>query len=264
MSKEPYMPFYVNDWLSSPRVQAMTPAEELAYFRLCLFCWASGDASLPADPSLLERLARLPPGGLSDPNGDPNGVVMATLSPHPRKAGALTNEKVYFLWLERQKFTRRQAAAGKVGAAKRWAANTSDKNGRHGDPNGDPNGVAIATPMATLQPKHSSSSSRVLKDFELLTNGLNHELVLGLQRWLDYKQERGGREKYKPKGLKGLVGAVRNRAATYGAEAVVAAIDAAIANNSQGWDFPSFWAKRERRAASRLPTAEDNANWTPH
>lgn len=57
MSKAPAFQFYVNDWLSSPKITLMTPAEEGAYIRLLAFCWAND--GLPDDDEQLARLSRL-------------------------------------------------------------------------------------------------------------------------------------------------------------------------------------------------------------
>lgn len=58
----PDIPFYVNDWLSSAAVNAMTLAEQGAYFRLLCLAWNESDctlprmtASWPACPSLVTR-----------------------------------------------------------------------------------------------------------------------------------------------------------------------------------------------------------------
>lgn len=50
---------YVDDWLASPTIEAMTPAEEGAYLRLLLRAWQSPDCGLPADDASLARLSRL-------------------------------------------------------------------------------------------------------------------------------------------------------------------------------------------------------------
>jgi DNA-binding MarR family transcriptional regulator len=79
--------------------------------------------------------------------------------------------------------------------------------------------------------------------------------------WLAYKQERG--EGYKPAARQALTAEMRRRAALYGAAAVAAAMDAAMAANAGGWNYPSRFEGCERKAASRLPSAEDNRNWKP-
>lgn len=108
MGKDPAMPFYVNDWLSSPRVQSMTAAQELAYFRLCLFCWASGDASIPDDDDQLATISRMGKGWLKGGSK----VVRKCFNQHPTKDAHLTNETVFRLWSERQAWREKSREGG--------------------------------------------------------------------------------------------------------------------------------------------------------
>ena len=55
--KSPAFQFYPNDWLSSPKIMLMTPAEEGAYIRLLSICWMNG--GLPDDDDELAKLSRL-------------------------------------------------------------------------------------------------------------------------------------------------------------------------------------------------------------
>ncbi len=58
-----------------------------------------------------------------------------------------------------------------------------------------------------------------------------------IREWLEYKDER--MQKYKPKGLQGLISQAINSARDYGEAATMEAVDYAIANNYQGilWDY---------------------------
>lgn len=58
-NKSPAFQFYPNDWLSSPNIMLMTPAEEGAYIRLLSIEWNSLDCSLPDDDAILSQLSRL-------------------------------------------------------------------------------------------------------------------------------------------------------------------------------------------------------------
>jgi hypothetical protein len=146
--KDPSMPFYVNDWLSSARVQTMSPLQELAYFRLCLFCWSSQDASLPDDDDQLMRMAKwqLKGGSRVVENGWP--LVRDCFQPHPSKVGYLTNERVLELWVERQEWREKSRIGGKNSAA-----NRSRKRGY-----GRSKGGSTTVPT-NGQPKGNSSSS---------------------------------------------------------------------------------------------------------
>ena len=55
----PDMPFYVNHWLSSAAVAAMTPEQEGAFFHLICHAWNLPDCALPDDEKTLASLSRL-------------------------------------------------------------------------------------------------------------------------------------------------------------------------------------------------------------
>ena len=57
MADPPAFQFYANDWLSSPGIMLMTPAEEGAYIRLLAISWVKG--GLPDDDEQLAILSRL-------------------------------------------------------------------------------------------------------------------------------------------------------------------------------------------------------------
>lgn len=58
-SRLPFMPIFVDDWLSSDAVAGFTLEQEGAYFRLLMWEWKSADCALAADESVLARLSRL-------------------------------------------------------------------------------------------------------------------------------------------------------------------------------------------------------------
>jgi uncharacterized protein YdaU (DUF1376 family) len=55
----PYMPFYVDDWLTSDAVDAFTLEQQGAYLRLLLRQWTAKNGMLPNDDSELARISRL-------------------------------------------------------------------------------------------------------------------------------------------------------------------------------------------------------------
>lgn len=55
----PYLPFYVDDWLSSDAVSGFTLEQEAAYLRLLLRQWKAADGQLPKDETLLASYSRL-------------------------------------------------------------------------------------------------------------------------------------------------------------------------------------------------------------
>jgi len=115
MGKDPSMPFYINDWLSSPRVLCMTLEQQGAYVRLLCHCWASGDASLADCDDTLAVLSSMGEGWLK--NGCP--LVRTCFVPHPKLDGCLTNIKLYELWKERELWRKKSVEGGKRSAANR-------------------------------------------------------------------------------------------------------------------------------------------------
>jgi hypothetical protein len=87
--------------------------------------------------------------------------------------------------------------------------------------------------------------------------GLSEKLDQSLQNWIAYKTEK--RQSYKPTGLKSLVSRVANVAKTYGDNAVIEAMERAMASGWQGWDHDID--KLPPKPASRIATAEDLANY---
>jgi uncharacterized protein YdaU (DUF1376 family) len=57
----PYLPLYVDDWLSSDTVDSFTLEQQGVYLLLLLRQWKSKDGLLPKDPATLARWTRLGP-----------------------------------------------------------------------------------------------------------------------------------------------------------------------------------------------------------
>lgn len=87
MNRAPAFQFYPNEWLSSPTIALMSPAEEGAYIRLLSYAWADPDCSLPDDDTDLSQLSRLGEGWF---NGGSN-TIRKCFKPHPEKSGRLVN-----------------------------------------------------------------------------------------------------------------------------------------------------------------------------
>lgn len=96
MTRSPAFQLYVNDWLSSPHITLMSPAEEGAYIRLLCYAWADPDCSLPDEDEILARLSRLGEGWFK--GGSIN--IRKCFVPHPAKQHRLVNLR---LLTERQK-----------------------------------------------------------------------------------------------------------------------------------------------------------------
>ena len=104
--KDPAIQFYCNDWLSSPTVMSMEPLEELAYFRMLLFMWQSGDCSIPNDPERMAKLTRTDANTCSI-------VFEQAMNTHPTEPNRLTNNRLFRQWTERQEFRKQKSEAGK-------------------------------------------------------------------------------------------------------------------------------------------------------
>jgi hypothetical protein len=146
MGKDPSMPLYANDWLSSPRVQSMTQAQELAYFRLCLFCWASGDASLLDDDDYLASISRMGKGWFKGGSE----MVRKCFEPHPTKEGHLTNSTVHRLWKERQEWREKSRQGGVKSGEKR-------KQSKGGSRVVEPKGNSSSSSSSSFSSSSSSS-----------------------------------------------------------------------------------------------------------
>jgi uncharacterized protein YdaU (DUF1376 family) len=87
----PYMPFYVDDWLSSDAVEGMTLEQQGAYLNLLLRQWKAKDGMLPTDDATLARWSRL--GARWRKVGKP---ILAQC--FVTRNGSYVNPKLYGLW----------------------------------------------------------------------------------------------------------------------------------------------------------------------
>ena len=120
-SKFPYMPFYVDDWLSSDTVAGFTLEQEAAYLRLLIRQWKAPDGQLPKDERVLASYAKL--GTRWGKVGRP--IVQQCFV---ERAGGLVNLRLREIWLH----VKSRSAKAKAAAEKRW------DDERQGDlPDGD-------------------------------------------------------------------------------------------------------------------------------
>lgn len=116
--RRPSFQFYPSDWLSSPRIAAMTPSQEGAYIRLLCYDWDKD--GIPNDPDLLAKLSRIP---LSE-----IGVVIECFNQHFTKPGYLTNSRLQEERLKQDEWRKKSILGGKKGASKRWSKDTYKEN----------------------------------------------------------------------------------------------------------------------------------------
>jgi len=110
--KAPYFPLFVNNWLGSARIAALTPAEENAYFRLLLYEWNDEKCSLPEDDESLSTLSRLKSAWPKSKQR-----VLQFFELHD---GRYYNEKLLSLWIAAQELRAKQSAKGVKGMLSRW------------------------------------------------------------------------------------------------------------------------------------------------
>lgn len=127
MGKDPAMPFYVNDWLSSGSVTCMSLEQQAAYLRLLCHCWKSQDASLPDDDEQLASLSGL---GRKWLRGG-SALIRKCLIPHPTKPGHLTNEKTHELWQERLAWREKSAEGGRKSAQAKSKGGATKRTPKH-------------------------------------------------------------------------------------------------------------------------------------
>jgi uncharacterized protein YdaU (DUF1376 family) len=106
MATSPAFQFYPNDWLSSPNIMLMTPAEEGAYIRLLAIAWNSQDCGLPDDDAILSQLSRLGEGwfGVSSQRIKKNFI---------QREGKLFNERLLKERKKQSDWLKKSSNAGK-------------------------------------------------------------------------------------------------------------------------------------------------------
>ncbi len=83
------MPFLTDDWLLSPSIAAMTPAEEGGYIRLLCYAWRDPDCCLPDDDETLAGMSRLGPAWADGSRAR----IRKNFRPDPKRPGFIFNAK---------------------------------------------------------------------------------------------------------------------------------------------------------------------------
>jgi uncharacterized protein YdaU (DUF1376 family) len=105
----PYLPLFVDDWLSSDAVETMTLEQQGAYLRLLLRQWKAPNGLLPKEDATLARWSGL--GARWRRVGRP--VLDRCFS---ERADGFVNLKLRRLWEE----TRERSGKAREAAAERW------------------------------------------------------------------------------------------------------------------------------------------------
>lgn len=240
MAKDPSMPFYVNDWLSSPSVACMSLEQQGAYLRLLCYCWASQNAELPDDDKALSVLSGMNEGWF---NGGSH-LVRVCFVPHPNQPSRLTNKKLFDLWQERVEWRRKSSDAGrksgevrrKSGCGKQVTERTNlEPTFNQGSTNLEP----TYEPNANSSSSSSSSSLRVNSTHKHNEHGQWSHLPEAIQNaiaeWNRYCVERTGKPDTDISIEKALV---RARQFGWDDAKVLRSIDASIAWHAASWRDP--------------------------
>lgn len=107
--RDPYMPLYVADWLSSEAVTAMTLEQQGAFLRLLAHAWLSGTCSLPTSDSALAALSTL-----GDRWAGENAEAIRRCFKQKRVGNEtrIVNEKLAKVWKDRRSYAERGQKGG--------------------------------------------------------------------------------------------------------------------------------------------------------
>lgn len=130
----PWYRWHVNRWRNSPRVLAMSLAEQGAYRNLLDAGWEN-QGQIPNQPQILWRYAM----ASSPSEWDAVSAVVISMFDVSDDGKWMTNNTLSLEWKDASEWFDKKSKSGKMGAESRW----------HSDANGD----AIAMPMA----KHSTT-----------------------------------------------------------------------------------------------------------
>lgn len=138
--RDPLMPVYIADWMSSRTIATMNAEQERGFMRLLMHAWLSGDCSLHDDDSELAALSLMGKKWLG-----PEGRKVRECFTKKRigKETKLVNKKLYLLWKERRKHAEKSREGGlKSGVARRSGTNQTRTKL---EPNGQPKSNLTST-----------------------------------------------------------------------------------------------------------------------
>ncbi len=148
--KSPAFQFYPGDWLSSPKVLLMTPAQEGAYIRLLCYAWSDEHCSIPDNDEELAVLSRLGEGWLKGGSTSGQARIKSCFNRHPTIAGRLVNMRL-LAEREKQEQWREKSQKGGTNSAKSRTSKSSKGGSR------------------VVQPKANTSSSSSI----IILQGIN-------------------------------------------------------------------------------------------
>jgi len=161
MAKSPAFQFYPDEWLSSPTISMMSPAEEGAYIRLLCFAWGDPDCTIPDDDEQLARLSRLGEGWL---NG-PSTILRRVFIPHPKKPGKLFNPRLLDERKKQADFRRKCSDAGRrSGNSRRTKSLSAERTLNEPSTNVEPNtnSLSLSLSLSSKEEKETTSSNELV------------------------------------------------------------------------------------------------------
>lgn len=180
--RSPAFQFYPGDWLSSPKIALMSPAEEGAYIRLLSYSWADPDCSIPDDDTILANLSRLGEGWLKGGSTK----IRECFTAHPKKPGRIFNERLMEERKKQEAWRKKSQEGGKRSAASRALKAQTKRNEAEGWLKG---GSTVVEPKA-----NSSSSSSSSKKEDIRLDVLNGHRASFDVFWSAYPKKRDKKE----------------------------------------------------------------------
>jgi len=230
-------PVLVEEWLSSPKIMLLTPAEEGGLFRLLLCAWSHPRCCLPNDPEVLAQLSRI---NGSWPKCGPK--IMAFFGEDTEEAGMIFNHKQRAL--RNAQLVR--AAKGEKGGKKKQANKDAAE--------ADLFGKVSSSPQ--VEPKQDSSSHSLYSTTQYSKENLPPPLNVPEFRevWLQW-------ERYRVEIKKPLIGTAIHmqlaKLAKMGLQRAIAAINASMANQWRGLFEPKEGDINAPAAAKKKPSVYD-------
>jgi len=122
--KQPFFRLFVNNWLASGRVSAMSPEQEGAYFRLLCHQWNSETQTIPSDDEALAGLSRL-----GERWKKLKGPILICFKKGP--AQSLRNERLWVEFKKARTESEINASKGRKGMEARWGKRDQPADTEH-------------------------------------------------------------------------------------------------------------------------------------
>ena len=247
--KSPAFSFYPADWLSSPKVTAMTSEEEGAYIRLLCYAWGDPDCALPDDDVALAALSRL-----GKRWNNCSAKIRSCFTANEKTPGKLFNKRLLVERKRQKENSRVRSEAGiKSGRVRRKSANKCSTNVQQ---------MFNKTRTKTNLSSSSSSSSSLDLTLAARATAFDHF-------WSAYPKRKGRKVgKQKAAMLFANLSADDQDLAVHAAANYADSDDSkrGFARDAERFLKSSYWRDwidhvESPPASSRVPTDDDLTNW---